>query len=304
MSSPTDQTYDPNDPSAYAPRWVRNAPNQHRDMHAKGQIGHELDETRAPTPPDQFLVDGFTVPLSLTPEIVPDPWPAHRSSSGRLFRVLGHLALAGSAAAVIALVAIGKLSIPGSIGAAEEDDNRVLISSRFAGPTARPQDQPGAPARSSEPHTQVALADATPVQIFTAPAPVERAPPPKIAALAPARSTTGPNITISAPGMTPAVTALDPESEEALTLLKRGEQLAAAGDMAAARLMLRRAAEAHNARAALALGATYDPNVLATLGIYGVVPDTAAARSWYEKAKEYGSAEAPQRLEMLVRQRL
>jgi TPR repeat protein len=90
------------------------------------------------------------------------------------------------------------------------------------------------------------------------------------------------------------------DSEEVLGLLQRGRKLAEAGDIAAARLVLRRAAEAHNAQAALALGGMYDPIVLKELGIYGVVPDIAEARSWYEKAKEFGSAEATRRLKMLV----
>jgi TPR repeat protein len=92
---------------------------------------------------------------------------------------------------------------------------------------------------------------------------------------------------------------LDPEQRAAL--LKRGQQLAASGDIAAARLTLRPAAEARDAQAALALGATYDPIVLRSLGIFGVTPDVALARSWYEKAKAYGSAEAPRRLDMLAK---
>jgi len=41
--------------------------------------------------------------------------------------------------------------------------------------------------------------------------------------------------------------------------------------------------------------------VLRTLGIFGVTPDVAMARSWYEKAKAFGSAEAPRRLELLAK---
>jgi TPR repeat protein len=81
------------------------------------------------------------------------------------------------------------------------------------------------------------------------------------------------------------------DSEELAKLVRRGRQLAAAGDFAAARLILRRVADEHDAGAAAALGATYDPNVLVTLGIQGIVPDIVEARRWYEKAKEYGSAE-------------
>jgi hypothetical protein len=96
----------------------------------------------------------------------------------------------------------------------------------------------------------------------------------------------------------PAVRRLD--AEEIAALIKRGEEFVANGDLAAARLMLQRAAEAQDARAALALAATYDPSVLAQLGIRGPAGDAAMARAWYEKAKEFGSDEASRRLELLA----
>jgi len=92
---------------------------------------------------------------------------------------------------------------------------------------------------------------------------------------------------------------LDPD--EIAALLKRGEDLIRNGDLAAARVVLRRAAEAKSAEAALTLGKTYDPVVLRELKFHGVAPDVAMARSWYEKAKELGSPEAPRRLEILAR---
>ena len=91
-------------------------------------------------------------------------------------------------------------------------------------------------------------------------------------------------------------------AEEITTLLKRGEELFKTGDLAGARLLLQRAAEAHSAVGALALATTYDPNVLAELGVLGVTGDAAMARAWYEKAREYGSREAPKRLELLASQ--
>jgi hypothetical protein len=84
------------------------------------------------------------------------------------------------------------------------------------------------------------------------------------------------------PASNKAVRVLDPE--EIKLLMKQGEQLIAAGDVATARVVLQRAAEAGNAGAAMALGATYDSNVLAKLGVVGVKPDAEKARSWYEKA--------------------
>jgi hypothetical protein len=88
--------------------------------------------------------------------------------------------------------------------------------------------------------------------------------------------------------------------EEIMVLLKRGKDLIATGDLAAARLVLRKAADANNAEAALALAATYDPFILRELKVYGFAPDAAMARVWYEKAIDLGSPAAPRRLEMLT----
>jgi hypothetical protein len=90
------------------------------------------------------------------------------------------------------------------------------------------------------------------------------------------------------------------DEEQITVLLKRGKDLIATGDLAAARLMLRKAADADNAEAALALAATYDPSVLRELKVYNFTPDAAMARVWYEKAIELGSPAAPRRLEMLT----
>ena len=86
-------------------------------------------------------------------------------------------------------------------------------------------------------------------------------------------------------------------------LVKRSDDLVAQGDIASARLMLTRAAEAGDARAALALGATYDANVLRKLGVIGMAGDAVRARAWYEKAAEYGSGEATRRLEQFAQSR-
>ena len=68
-----------------------------------------------------------------------------------------------------------------------------------------------------------------------------------------------------------------------------------------ARLVLRRAAEAADAHAAMLLGGTYDPTVLEKEGVRGVVPDLAMARSWYEKAKRFGASEATAQLDLLAK---
>jgi hypothetical protein len=126
-----------------------------------------------------------------------------------------------------------------------------------------------------------------------------------------AEAAAGPPISPSPTQFQPQVIASEPpiasppaqrilDREEITVLLKRGKDLIANGDLAAARLVLQRAADANDAEAALALGATYDPLVLRALKVYGLKADPVMARVWYEKASELGSAAAPRRLEMLT----
>ena len=76
-------------------------------------------------------------------------------------------------------------------------------------------------------------------------------------------------------------------------LLKQGEQFVSVGDVAAARVLFERAAEAGDGNAALALGVTYDPVMLTKLGVRGIAPDAEKAHYWYQKARDFGSPEAP-----------
>jgi TPR repeat protein len=95
-----------------------------------------------------------------------------------------------------------------------------------------------------------------------------------------------------------AVRALDPE--EIKFLMAQGQQFISAGDVVTARIAFQRAAEAADADAALALGATYDPTVLVKLGVLGISADVVKARNWYQKAQKLGSSEARRRLDVLA----
>jgi hypothetical protein len=88
--------------------------------------------------------------------------------------------------------------------------------------------------------------------------------------------------------------------DEIERLVTRGEAFLASGDVTAARLLLERAAEARDPRAALALGSTYDPNILKNIGVVGIRPDPERAHLWYERAAEFGSGEATERLTALA----
>lgn len=90
---------------------------------------------------------------------------------------------------------------------------------------------------------------------------------------------------------------IDPD--EIQLLLKQGQEFMAVGDVATARVVLRRAAEAGAVDAAVALAQSYDPKVLTQMRVWGVVPDIREARRWYEFARQMGSAEAAHHLALL-----
>jgi TPR repeat protein len=122
----------------------------------------------------------------------------------------------------------------------------------------------------------------------------ERVSDPTIAnnvAAAPGRVAT---VSVRAPQVDAPQSVLDAAEVERMT--KRGEDYLAQGDLAAARLILARAAEARDPRAAFSLGATYDPAVHKQLRVVGAKPDVGQARAWYAKAAAYGSDEASRRL--------
>jgi hypothetical protein len=82
-------------------------------------------------------------------------------------------------------------------------------------------------------------------------------------------------------------------------LAQRGDQLLNRGDVVAARALYERAAEMGSGPAALALGSTFDPNRLWSLGVFGMVGNKERARQWYARADQLGHPEAKARLKAL-----
>jgi len=72
-------------------------------------------------------------------------------------------------------------------------------------------------------------------------------------------------------------------------------------DIEAARAALSRLVEGGNARAAVDLGSTYDPNFLNALDVRSFPADATKARTWYQMAQQMGSPEAVGLLESLER---
>ncbi len=123
-------------------------------------------------------------------------------------------------------------------------------------------------------------------------------PPPERTAAEPKSVTENQNAPPPAPAAAPTQQrTIDKEQLDAL--LKRGRYLLSVGDIASARLLLERAAGAPDAGAAFDLAGTYDPVVLYRARVFGIAPDVAMARMWYEKALSLGYSEAQARLTQL-----
>jgi TPR repeat protein len=82
------------------------------------------------------------------------------------------------------------------------------------------------------------------------------------------------------------------DAETLAALMTRAKSMLALGDIAAARLLLERAAAAQNATAAFLLARTYDPAALGVRDTRSMTPDPVMARDWYRKATSFGSADA------------
>ena len=99
-----------------------------------------------------------------------------------------------------------------------------------------------------------------------------------------------------------ALQSLVPEErEKAMKLVTQGERYLSMGNFPVARQFFERAADIGYAPAALQLAATFDPVELTKLGARGVVPNTAEAQKWYERARELGATEASDRLARLAK---
>jgi hypothetical protein len=107
----------------------------------------------------------------------------------------------------------------------------------------------------------------------------------------PAERSTAPTITVQ---------KMAPEDRDrAVRLVRKGDEHLSEGNIAAARLLYERAAEAGLAEGAMALAGTYDAAELARLNVRGIAPSAKEARRWYERARELGAAGAAAQLQRL-----
>ena len=281
MSSPIHHAEDLDEALHYAPPWAREQGLREPLRPAAALVRSPPSRWRIGVADDAFSGDRAMVKLqrqlALDPDAVPEPpvddiqslWPM----------ALRLCAVAGVAAAVAWLV----ISLPGTRLLRHDV---VHADVQVPPPVADTQKQdplrtPAAAGLLLQHGLSEANASPAPAEAMPAPAPQPMiALPSSDAAVAPPVS-------------------LSLASDEIAMLLKRGKDAFSTGDLAAARLLLRRAAEGGSAEAALALGATFDPLVIRRLGAIGAAPDAAQARQWYQKAVALGSATASQPLAQL-----
>src|SRR5580704_12261086 len=279
MSSPIHHAEDLDEALHYAPPWAREQGLRERpaaQLVRSPQSLRPIDIGNRAFSGDLAMAK-LQRQLALDPDAVPEPpvddieslWPM----------ALRLCAVAGVAAAVAWLV----ISLPGARLLRHDVVHADVAAPPPVADTPK-QDPLRTPAAAGL-LLQHGLSEAN-----ASPAPAEAVP----VALPPAVA-----VTPSSDAAVAQTVSLPFDPDEIAILLKRGKDAFSTGDLAAARLLLRRAAEAGSAEAALALGATFDPLVIRRLGAIGAAPDAAQARQWYQKAVALGSSTASQPLAQL-----
>jgi hypothetical protein len=240
--------------------------------------------------------------LALNPDAVPEP-PQLVSND----RPVGRIALLiGSVVAVAAGVAWAITWMPDASGLRRETMRTSFPAAPLSdAPVATRSEQPkrevdvAAKAMPEPQSTQVPASSpdrSEPASFNSAAATMTQPPPAQVPVPAPVVATREPTPQQTVPDF--VTRHLD--ADELALMLRRADDLIKSGDLSSARLLLRRVAEAGDARAAFTLAGTFDPNVLKALGLQDGAPDIALARLWYERAAQLGSADAPRRLQQLA----
>jgi hypothetical protein len=335
MSSPVHD--DSNKRTMYIPPWAREERDDEETRRLQAEIVAAAGRLKPPPPP-QPLVSASPQPRASTlssafqtryngdrrsnasgesfqiEEAIRDVWrpggldpvplPPPPKSSGPTFGMVSRLAGAVGFAGIVALFVTGAIPLPSidiSMSGDSKDANAAAPTLALGNTSPQPALTPLTPANpAAQPAPAVFRTAAQPPQtaaviggaamtvaIPAAPEPA-KVKAPQVDAPRPASAVPEPRV-------------LDYMSKEEIeSLLKRGQDLIATGDISSGRLLLTRAAEAGEVRASLALARTFDAAVLATLGVVGTFPDAGKARAWYTKAAEQGSPEAARRLEQLA----
>jgi|SRR5579871_3386398 len=308
MSSPVQTEFDDNESTdRRLPRWG-NAPHGDPSAEVLAAADRLRRQRERPTRPYADIELAMTElvrenwsPPALDPVVMePPPFRSLKPSWGMIARVFG----AVGCAAGIALFVAGGMPLSSVDTSANVANPERANPERDVRPVAFAAADP-APLRPTTTPTEQRIVGASPAFSSNAVIGVAVAstaqPPrelPQAVALPPAPPAAAPFEAAPAPALRALERALD--HDEIANLVKRGQDLASQGDIAGARLLLRRAAEAGDARAMEALGATYDSTALAQLKVIGLTADDARARAWYERAAAAGAPDAARRLQQLA----
>ena len=195
-----------------------------------------------------------------------------------------------------------QVAVPGAVPAPSERPDQVAVTDRSA---PEHKDQPDSVGSAAVPSASAPI-----ISTPTRAAITKQPPRAMIARETPPAAQPAPQPTVQPTPQPAGQATTQPMAQDLITrqidpnelasLVRRGDDFVNFRDLSSARLLYRRAAEAGNVRAALALAGTFDPNVLQKLGFPENVGEVTKARLWYERAQQLGSAEAPQRLEQLA----
>src|SRR5262249_22570169 len=246
MSSPLDRDFGPDEPSPYAPKWVRDAADARRGIAAErrdtapgGPEDLDAKDPRRPSVPrasnEPLLVDRYRLPRSLEPTLMPEPWPVPRMRSA--LGLMARFTVAAAIAALVALFVVGNFPKSWLTAGKQESPS---FGSRFSGQHAQTAEQPkpataqlipskeasrGAgfsPAGESTTAAQPAASPAA--QVPAGPTGQTQA---AVSARAQASATERPQA-----GPTKSFVVRQLEREEIADLMRRGEAFIATGDFA------------------------------------------------------------------------
>jgi Sel1 repeat len=286
MSSPIHQAEDLDPALRYAPRWARDRVSPLPGRPLAPSAARPMRRARPEFSGDRAIVE-LQRQLILDPDAIMEPVV----DDARTLRpiVLRFSAVMGLAALIAwVVVSLPSMKRAGEIMPADVNTPALAVNPVKLVQVRAPET---APQGGGE---LVAMTDPAP-PVSAPPAPPPTQPIPVVAPPAAAPATAAPT--------PPAAAPLHIDNAEIATMIKRGKDLLMSGDIISARLLLRRAADAGSAEAALALGATFDPLVIARLGAIGMPADIAQARQWYQRAAELGSAAATGQLAKLEQAR-
>ena len=297
MSSPIHPAEDLDAVTAYAPPWAREQAGLELPPTRRNPLRVRPLDVRPAFSGDRAMMD-LQRQLALNPDEIPEP---PRSAMRSLWPIVARFS---AVAAIAAIAAWAMVSLTGTRKTAAElvqvaapplvpaDNNQVKLEHYRTAADVTPITPAGAFSSVSAPLPAVAPPAASPTPSALTP-PAAAVPAPASAPLPQA----APLQPVPAPA--PENPPLKLGDDEINMLVKRGQDLLQNGDVASARLLLRRAADAGSAGAALALGSTFDPFMIQKLGAIGIKPDPARAREWYQRAAELGSSAASQQLAKL-----